>query len=511
MNILDSIRLLFRKDKKPFLQLKEILGFYPHNIRLYQLALKHKSVTHYEREKNEELKKNGALPEKAQKPKTKSSFSSKYVNNERLEFLGDAILGAVVADILYKHYAGKQEGFLTTLRSKIVCRKSLNRLAVDIGLDKLVHYTGAVTTGHNSFMNGNAFEAFFGAIYLDRGYAYCYKFMEERIFKTYIDVDKVATLEENFKSNLIEWSQKFQYKTTFSQQEKREDKAPVFISEVRIEGVFCGRGEGYSKKESDQAAAKEALRLIQKDKTLAPRIKEAQKAEQKRQKIQSLYDKTAKLIEGRKTIIFDLDGTLLDTLKDLADSVNYALRECDWAERSIEEIRQFVGNGVHKLIERAVPEGTSEEDIERCFLKFKGYYVQHCQDNTCLYEGIAELLSELKGRGYKTAIVSNKLQEGVTELHQALFKDTIDVAIGERQNLHCKPEPDMINKALEELGVKKEDAFYIGDSDVDLKTAENSELPCISVLWGFRDKDFLMNNGATLLVEMPQDVLAVLK
>lgn len=516
MNILDSIRLLFRKDKKPFLQLKEILGFYPRNINLYQLALKHKSVGHFEREKIAMEKKSpdykpDKKPKSGGSKKGKSVYSQKFVNNERLEFLGDAILGAVVADILYKHYAGKQEGFLTTLRSKIVCRKSLNKLAVDIGLDKLVHYTGAMTTGHNSFMNGNAFEAFFGAIYLDRGYAYCYKFMEERIFRYYINMDKVATLEENFKSNLIEWSQRFKYKTVFTQQEKREDKAPIFISEVRIEGVFCGRGEGYSKKESDQAAAKEALRLIHKDNNLSSRIKEVVEERKAQAKLQSAIDTAMNSIKGRKTIVFDLDGTLLDTLQDLADSTNYALRSCGLQERTVDEIRQFVGNGVHRLIEKAIPEGTEVETMEQCYETFKAYYVEHCQDKTCLYTGIPELLTSLKSDGYRLAIVSNKLQSGVTELYDAYFKDTVEVAVGERPELNRKPEPDMVLKALEELGVSKDDAIYIGDSDVDIKTAANSGLPCISVLWGFRDKQFLANNGALLFVEKPNDILRMLK
>lgn len=259
VNILDNIRLLFRREKKPYLQLKDILGFYPRNIRLYQLALRHKSVAYFERE---ERKERGE--------KVDHTVS---LNNERLEFLGDAILGAVVADILYRHYGNKQEGFLTNLRSKIVCRKSLNQLAVKIGLDKLIQHSGAITTGHNSFMNGNAFEAFFGAIYLDRGYAYCYRFMEQQVFKRYINVDSLSKLEENFKSSLIEWCQKYQYQFAFSQKEIREGKAPKFLSEVLLEGILAGKGEGYSKKESDQAAAKDALNHIRRDKNFVSQIK----------------------------------------------------------------------------------------------------------------------------------------------------------------------------------------------------------------------------------------------
>lgn len=271
-NITDTIRLLFVKEKKPFLQLKEILGFYPHNIRLYQLALMHKSVAHYEREEQRQEREgkinNGKQPSK----------HHSHVNNERLEYLGDAVLGAIVADILYKHYGNKQEGFLTNVRSKIVCRKSLNKLAVSLGLDKLVQHTGAVTTGHNSFMNGNAFEAFFGAIYLDRGYDYCYRFMEDKVFKHIINIDTVAQQEENFKSALIEWCQKYQYKFEFCQRESRDSKqhnTPVFHSEVKIEGISCGTGNGYSKKESDQDAAKQALKRVKRDRNLVLGIKKA--------------------------------------------------------------------------------------------------------------------------------------------------------------------------------------------------------------------------------------------
>ena len=262
-DILDTIRLLFVSEKKPFLQLKSILGFYPHNLTLYQLALKHKSVTHYEHEKAPEDKRKNAIND---------------INNERLEFLGDAILSAVVADILYRHYGKKQEGFLTCLRSKIVCRNSLNKLAADMGLDKLIHHIGATTTGHNSFMYGNAFEALFGAIYLDRGYAYCYRFMKQRVFAQYIDIEQVAEQEANFKSKLIEWCQKYQFKFTFTQKETRDaahNNIPIFHSSVAIEGIPCGTGEGYSKKESDQNAAKQALKQVKNDKNHAGGIRKA--------------------------------------------------------------------------------------------------------------------------------------------------------------------------------------------------------------------------------------------
>lgn len=283
--LLDRIRLLFVSEKKPFLQLKAILGFYPHNIQLYQLALMHKSVAYHEREKGkgERVKGQRASQEKSvlnviRRKKKPFPVLSSHANNERLEFLGDAVLSAIVADILYKHYGNKQEGFLTSLRSKLVCRNTLNKLAVDLGLDKLIQHTGAVTTGHNSFMNGNAFEAFFGAIYLDRGYRYCYRFLEERVFKHYIQIEKVARQEQNFKSSFIEWCQKHQFQFVFVQKELR-DKAnchtPMFHSTAQVEGISCGTGDGYSKKESDQNAARQALKRIKRDKELLAGIRQA--------------------------------------------------------------------------------------------------------------------------------------------------------------------------------------------------------------------------------------------
>ncbi|MCH5175716.1 MAG: ribonuclease III [Prevotellaceae bacterium] len=267
-DVLDKIRLLFIFEKKPFLLLKSILGFYPHNIDLYRMALIHKSVAYYEREKRK--KEQQTTANKAPKDKATQAVYSR-INNERLEFLGDAVLGAIVSDILYQNYGKKQEGFLTNLRSKLVCRRTLNKLAVDLGLDKLIRHTGAVTTGHNSFMNGNAFEAFIGAIYLDRGYNHCYRFINDVVFKHYINIDKEAKHEGNFKSSLIEWCQKHQFLITFVQEESREDNRrniPIFCSQVLIEGISCGIGDGYSKKESDQNAARQALHNVKHDRQL---------------------------------------------------------------------------------------------------------------------------------------------------------------------------------------------------------------------------------------------------
>ncbi|MCR5820995.1 MAG: HAD family hydrolase [Bacteroidaceae bacterium] len=210
-----------------------------------------------------------------------------------------------------------------------------------------------------------------------------------------------------------------------------------------------------------------------------------------------------------KAVVFDLDGTLLDTLDDLADATNYALRQNGMPERTVEEVRMFVGNGVKRLIERAVADGTGRDVFERTFADFKAYYIRHCQDKTRLYDGIMEMLHTLHGRGLKLAIVSNKLQAGVDELHELYFKDTVEVAIGEREGISRKPAPDMVETALKALGVRASEAVYIGDSDVDLATAANSGLPCISVLWGFRDRAFLETHGATTFAESPAEVCAI--
>lgn len=211
------------------------------------------------------------------------------------------------------------------------------------------------------------------------------------------------------------------------------------------------------------------------------------------------------------TVVFDLDGTLLNTLEDLADSVNHALAQYGMPTRTLEEVRRFVGNGVGLLMERAVPGGRTCKDFDEVFDCFKRYYVGHCRVKTGLYPGIAELLRELKARGYKLAIVSNKLQSGVDELYDYYFRDTVQVAVGEREGVRRKPAPDMVDIALRELGVAKGEAVYVGDSDVDVATAEQAGLPCISVLWGFRDRDFLEKSGATRFAGSPAEVLALIE
>ena len=250
-NKIDKIRLLFCKDRESYFCFYRILGFYPRNIRLYEQALLHKSTA-------------------------VRSEKGRPLNNERLEFLGDAILDAIVGDIVYQHFEGNREGFLTNTRSKIVQRETLNKLAVEIGLDKLIKYSTR-SSSHNSYMYGNAFEAFIGAIYLDRGYECCKQFMQKKIIEPYIDLDKLSRKEVNFKSKLIEWSQKNKMEVSFELIEQFLDKEnnPVFQTEVRIEGILGGSGTGYSKKESQQNAAQMALKKIKGDPEFMAGVQEA--------------------------------------------------------------------------------------------------------------------------------------------------------------------------------------------------------------------------------------------
>jgi len=212
----------------------------------------------------------------------------------------------------------------------------------------------------------------------------------------------------------------------------------------------------------------------------------------------------------RTTYIFDLDGTLLDTLQDLAAAVNYALRQNGMPEHSIDNIRSFVGNGVRKLIERAVPEGTQPSVLNEVFADFRAYYMEHSLDATRPYDGIHEMLQELKKRGCKMAVVSNKMMAATQELVAHFFPE-IEVAIGENEaaGIRRKPAPDMVLEALKRLGVESDTAVYIGDSDVDIQTAKNAGVPCISVLWGFRNKDFLLEHGAERFIEKPSEIIGI--
>ena len=207
------------------------------------------------------------------------------------------------------------------------------------------------------------------------------------------------------------------------------------------------------------------------------------------------------------TYIFDLDGTLLDTLDDLAASTNYALHQHGMPQHSREEVRMFVGNGVGRLIARAVPENTPVETYEQVLQTFREHYLIHGLDRTKPYPGIMPLLRNLKQRGKLIAVVSNKFYAATQELCTHFFGPLVDVAIGEREDIRRKPAPDTVNEALRQLHADRASAVYIGDSDVDIATARNSAMPCISVLWGFRDRQFLIDNGATCLVSSPQEIL----
>ena len=212
-----------------------------------------------------------------------------------------------------------------------------------------------------------------------------------------------------------------------------------------------------------------------------------------------------------KHCIFDLDGTLLDTLADLSAAVNHALRVNDMPTHTLEEIRWMVGNGVRKLMTRAVPDGDANPLFSKAFADFRQYYTAHSLDTTKPYEGIPQLLAELKGRGVRMAVVSNKIDTATKPLVRQFFGDYIDVAIGESEGVSRKPAPDMVLRAMAELGLSREDCVYIGDSDVDLQTARNSLLPCISVLWGFRDRAFLEGCGADIFAERPQEIIQILE
>ena len=208
-----------------------------------------------------------------------------------------------------------------------------------------------------------------------------------------------------------------------------------------------------------------------------------------------------------KAVIWDLDGTLLDTLEDLMNSVNYGLEGFGMPAITLEMTRRFVGNGVGRLIELAVPKGTDKETEAKVLARFKGHYEEHSLDKTKPYEGVVDVLKALKEKGYKLAIVSNKIENAVGELADKFFTGLIDVAIGETPDVPKKPAPDMIYKALDKLGVEKSEAIFIGDSDVDVATGINSGLDMLTVLWGFRDEDELIEAGAKTFVRRPEELM----
>lgn len=210
------------------------------------------------------------------------------------------------------------------------------------------------------------------------------------------------------------------------------------------------------------------------------------------------------------TIIFDLDGTLLNTLEDLTDSVNHALVQFEFPCRTIEEVRMFVGNGVARLIELAIPKGLNNPKYQQCLLEMRMHYSKNMQNKTSVYKGIMELLKQLSKDGYKIAIVSNKFDIAVKGLNQLYFENYIKVAIGESENISRKPAPDTVYKALEELGSTVDKAIYVGDSEVDVKTAKNSGVLSVGVTWGFRDREVLESKGADYIIDYPQELLAII-
>lgn len=288
-NIIDRIKLPFRKDKELYSSLYSIIGFYPHNIEFYKLALMHKSIA-------------------------KKNAKGRPVNNERLEFLGDAILDAIVGDIVYNHFEGKREGFLTNTRSKIVQRDTLNKLAKEMGVTQLIISSGH-SSSHNSYMGGNAFEALVGAIYLDQGYNACMRFMQKRILSQLINIDKVAYKEVNFKSKLIEWSQKNRVNVDFRMQDESKDEngSPVFNHKIMIEGIEGCEGKGFSKKESQQLAAKLTLERLRKEPQFIDAVFAAKtlRTQQEEEPVLNVPD-----TEDKKDFIVAVDEQIIDETQE---------------------------------------------------------------------------------------------------------------------------------------------------------------------------------------------------
>ena len=316
-NIIDRIKLPFRKEKELFSSLYEILGFYPRNIEYYKMALMHKSI----RKRNDK---------------------GKPLNNERLEFLGDAILDAAVGYIVYQHYEGKREGFLTNTRSKLVSRETLGKLASEMHLTNLLLSAGH-STSHNSYVEGNAFEALVGAIYLDRGYEACLWFFEKQVLGKYIDIDKVAFKEVNFKSKLLEWSQKnrvrLEYKLT--KQKKDENGSPVFTYMVLIEGVSGESGSGYSKKEAQQKASKDTLQRLKRepqfvDAVFAAKTARTQMEEEPAMAVPSTEQEQNFIIEQDTTPANDAE-TKIDEKQNIVSTIDFTDKEFDLSDISHKE------------------------------------------------------------------------------------------------------------------------------------------------------------------------------
>ncbi len=212
-----------------------------------------------------------------------------------------------------------------------------------------------------------------------------------------------------------------------------------------------------------------------------------------------------------KNVVFDMDGTILNTIDDLYNSVNFALAECGYPKRSMMEVLSFVGNGVKVLINRAMPKGYTAVEFNICFKKFMGYYNLHKNDNTCPYDGILELMQVLQAKGIKMSVVSNKFDAGVKELAEKLFTGYLPVAIGESEKVQPKPNPSGVWYALELMGAKSEESVYIGDSEVDFETAKNSGLKFIAVTWGFRPRELHEELGVKYIAEKPMDIVKILE
>lgn len=210
-----------------------------------------------------------------------------------------------------------------------------------------------------------------------------------------------------------------------------------------------------------------------------------------------------------KLVIFDLDGTILNTIEDLTDCTNYALDKNKFQKRTIKEVRSFVGNGIAKLIDRAVPVGTSHEETEQVLRDFTTYYANHCADKTRPYDGVLELLIQLKQLGILTAVVSNKADFAVQELCKQYFPNMFDFVVGERHNIRRKPAPDSVLEVLDKLHIDKMSTVYVGDSEVDIQTAKNASIDIISVSWGFRDRIELIAQGAIVVVDKPIEILHI--
>ena len=211
-----------------------------------------------------------------------------------------------------------------------------------------------------------------------------------------------------------------------------------------------------------------------------------------------------------KTVIFDLDGTLLYTLEDLKDSVNFALSKFNYPQKNLEEIKKFVGNGVKVLMELSIPQGKNNENFDECLAIFKTHYAQNMYNKTKPYDGIIKMLETLQQQGFRTAVVSNKFDLATKELCKKYFAEKIELAIGESKNIRKKPAPDSVFKVMEILNSNKNSTYFVGDSEVDIQTAQNANIKCISVTWGYKNEEFLLKNGAKFLANSPQEILKII-